>query len=100
MLQLDFYDRTRLASWVRQHPGLIPWVRDKIGKPLRGWHSYGPWAYEPEGTAAEFLLDDTPRIQTSQNDNGEGLSTLAGIARMRDALREPGRSTLSAGHGL
>jgi hypothetical protein len=82
--------RTRLASWVRQHPGLILWVRDKIGKSLRGWHSYGPWAYEPEGTAAEFLLDDTPRIQTGQNDNGEGLSTLAGIARMRDVLREPG----------
>jgi hypothetical protein len=32
-LTLDFYDRTRLASWVRQHPGLIPWVRDKIGEP-------------------------------------------------------------------
>jgi hypothetical protein len=29
-LTLDFYDRTRLASWVRQHPGLIPWVRDKM----------------------------------------------------------------------
>jgi hypothetical protein len=89
-LTLDFYDRTRLASWVRQHPGLIPWVRDKIGEPLRGWHSYGPWAYEPEGTEGEFLLDDTPRVQTGQNDDGEGLSTLAGIARMRDALREPG----------
>jgi len=90
-LTLDFYDRTRLASWVRQHPGLIPWVRDKIGKPLRGWHSYGPWAYEPEGTAAEFLLDDTPRVQTGQKDDGEGLSTLAGIARMRNVLRELGR---------
>jgi hypothetical protein len=62
----------------------------KIGKPLRGWHSYGPWAYEPEGIAAEFLLDDTPRVQTGQNDDGEGRSTLAGIARMRDVLREPG----------
>jgi hypothetical protein len=89
-LTLDFYDRTRLASWVRQHPGLIPWVRDKIGKPLRGWHSYGSWAYEPEGTEGEFLFDDTPRIQTGQKDDGEGLSTLGGIARMRDVLREPG----------
>src|ERR1700686_2728098 len=48
-LLLAFYDRPRLASWVRRHPGLIPWVREKIGKPLRGWHSYGAWAYEPEG---------------------------------------------------
>jgi hypothetical protein len=89
-LTLDFYDRTRLASWVRQHPGLIPWVRDKIGRSLRGWYSYGPWAYGPEGTAGEFLLDDTQRVQTGQKDDGDGLSTLAGIARMRDVLREPG----------
>ena len=90
-LVLDFYDRTRLASWVRRHPGLIPWVREKIGKPLAGWLSFGPWAYQPEGTAAEFLLDDTPRVQTGQKDDGEGLSTLAGMARMRDVLHEPGK---------
>jgi hypothetical protein len=89
-LLLDFYDRTRLASWVRQHPGLIPWVREKIGRPLRGWHSYGPWAYEPEGTAAEFLLDDTPRVKTGKKDDGNGLSTLTGIVRIRNVLREPG----------
>jgi hypothetical protein len=89
-LFLDFYDRTRLASWVRQHPGLIPWVREKIGKSLQGWHSYGPWAYEPEGRAAEFLLDETPRVQTQQKDDGEGLSALAGLVRMRDVLRQPG----------
>jgi hypothetical protein len=90
-LVLDFYDRTRVASWVRQHRGLIPWVREKIGRPLRGWHSYGPWAYEPEGTTAEFLLDDTPRVQTRQKEDGGGLSTLVGIARIRDVLREPGK---------
>jgi hypothetical protein len=90
-LVLEFYDRTRIASWVRQHPGLIPWVREKIRRPLRGWHSYGPWAYQPEGTSAEFLLDDTPRVQTGQKDDRDGLSTLGGIARIRDVLREPGK---------
>jgi hypothetical protein len=90
-LVLDFYDRTRLASWVRQHPGLIPWLREKIGRPLRGWHSYGPWAYEPESTAAEFLLDDTLRVQTRQKADAGGLSTLDGIARIRDVLRKPGK---------
>jgi hypothetical protein len=90
-LLLEFYDRTRLASWVRQHPGLIPWVREKIARPLRGWHSYGPWAYEPEGTEAELLLDDTLRIHTAQKDDGDGLSTLVGIARMRNVLRDPGK---------
>jgi hypothetical protein len=89
-LAVEFYDRTRLASWVRQHVGLIPWVRTKIGKPLRGWQAYGPWAYEPEGTKAEFLVDDTLRIQTRQSNDGAGLSVAAGIEGTRAILREPG----------
>jgi hypothetical protein len=75
---------------VRQHVGLIPWVRTKIGKTLRGWQPYGAWAYEPEGTSAEFLVDDTPRIQTRQSNDGAGLSVAAGIEGMRAILREPG----------
>jgi hypothetical protein len=35
-LSLDFYDRTRIATWVRAHAGLIPWVRQKIGKAIPG----------------------------------------------------------------
>jgi len=40
-LHLDFYDRNRIASWVRDHAGLIPWVRSRIGKSVPGWRSYG-----------------------------------------------------------
>jgi hypothetical protein len=29
-LTLDFYDRNRVATWVRTHEGLIPWVRQTI----------------------------------------------------------------------
>jgi hypothetical protein len=89
-LGTDFYDRTRLASWVRQHVGLIPWVRSKIGKALRGWQAFGPWAYEPEGIDAPFLVDDMARIQARQSNDDEGLSVSAGIERMRAVLREPG----------
>jgi hypothetical protein len=31
-LLLDFYDRTRIATWVRNHPGVILWARERIGK--------------------------------------------------------------------
>ncbi len=44
-LVLDYYDRTRLASWVRNHRALIPWIREKIGKAIPGWRPYGAWAY-------------------------------------------------------
>src|SRR3984893_10423168 len=43
-LKLDFYDRERMATWLRDHPGLISWVRQCIGKGIRGWQSYGAWA--------------------------------------------------------
>lgn len=36
-LTLDFYDRTRLATWVRRYPGVEMWVRDRIGERLQGW---------------------------------------------------------------
>ena len=49
-LALDFYDRDRLATWVRDHPGLIPWVRSRIGKSVPGWQGYGGWAYGPAAT--------------------------------------------------
>ncbi len=38
-LLLDFYDRTRIATWVRTHEVLIPWVREQSGRTITGWHS-------------------------------------------------------------
>lgn|GEM_PF-3661824 len=38
---LDFYDRDRLASWVREYPGVTIWLRERIGEPLAGWLPYG-----------------------------------------------------------
>jgi hypothetical protein len=33
-LALDFYDRGRIATWVRDHAGLVLWVRNKIGRSI------------------------------------------------------------------
>lgn len=90
-LALDFYDRDRLATWVRNHPGLIPWVRQRIGRALEGWQSYGAWAYDPKGVAGEYLVDESVRIRTGEKDDGDGLRPLAGIERIRNILRWPGR---------
>jgi len=89
-LILDFYDRGRLATWVRCHPGLIPWVRAAVGKAIPGWRSYGAWAYAPEGERGEYLVDDKLRIQTGKKESGDGFSALEGIRQLRDLLREPG----------
>src|SRR6185437_5646911 len=55
LIKTDFYDRTRIATWVRSHIGLALWVREKAGRPLRGWHPYGAWAHDP---GSNYLLDD------------------------------------------
>ncbi len=89
-LALDFYDRGRVATWVRGHPGLILWVRTRIGKSLSGWQSYGQWAQTPAGSDDSHLFDDTLRIQTSSAENGDGFTALTGLERIRDLLDQPG----------
>jgi len=35
-LTLDFYDGNRIATWVRDHVGVIPWIQSRIGKAVPG----------------------------------------------------------------
>jgi hypothetical protein len=90
-LHLDFYDRNRIASWVRDHAGLIRWVRSRIGKSVPGWRAYGGWSHVPAGADKSYLLDDKARIKTGSKDDGDGLTAVDGINRIRDALRKPGQ---------
>jgi hypothetical protein len=89
-LMLDFYDRTRVATWVRDHAGVILWVRARIGKSVPGWRAYGSWSHAPEGADAAYLTDDAARIKTGSSDEGDGLSATGGINKIREALRQPG----------
>jgi len=89
-LALDFYDRGRIATWVRDHAGLVLWVRNKIGRSIPGWRPYEAWAYAPDGIGGEYLLDDTHRIRTDTQTSESGFQPLEGIQRIRDLLRRSG----------
>lgn len=89
-LTLDFYDRNRIATWVRNHPGQIPWVRARIGKAMPGWQSYSSWSLAPAGVDASYIADDQARILTGDKDEGDGVSAIEGINRIRKALATPG----------
>ncbi len=89
-LVLDFYDRGRVASWVRDHAGVVLWVRSKIGRALPGWRPYEAWAYAPDGVSGEYLIDDAVRIRTDSEATDPGLSAALGIQRVRDRLRNSG----------
>jgi hypothetical protein len=87
-LLLDFYDRSRIATWVRNHPSLVLWVRENVGKALSGWRPYEAWTFSPDGLDDVYLADKEPRIRL------DGLARTAvtavqGIQRIRGNLRRP-----------
>ncbi len=87
-LHLDFYDSGRLATWVRNHPGIMLWVRRRIGRAVAGWRPYEAWAVSPEGVDDSYLLDDKAKIHTGTRDD-RSISVIDGVKKLRDALRNP-----------
>ncbi|EKS70395.1 MULTISPECIES: hypothetical protein [Caballeronia] len=90
-LHTDFYDRTRLASWVRCHAGVIAWVRAKIGRSVTGWQAYGAWSGAAESRDAEYLLDDKLRLHFGDSAASASCQLSDGIDRLREQLAQPGR---------
>jgi hypothetical protein len=86
-LYLDFYDRNRLATWVRNHAGIVLWVRQIIGRSIPGWQPYSGWARSPEGISDEYLQDSKARLYTGVSDI-RGIDVIEGIDRIRAILRE------------
>lgn len=84
-LHLDFYDRDRLASWVRNHANIVTWVRERIGRPISGWHPYDDWAASHEGLTGTYLTDDSLRIQGPAS-KGERETIVQGMERLRRTL--------------
>jgi hypothetical protein len=94
-LHLDFFDRGRIATWVRGHPSLLVWARNKIGRPLRGWRSYENWANAPG--EEEYLFDDGLRLHDGTKTANERLSVQAGLLKLRSILSIPATSVRLAG---
>jgi len=87
-LQVDFYDRNRLATWARNHPGIVLWVRQRIGRSITGWKAYDAWAVSPDGVDDIYLLDDKTRLHVGITDD-KGIDAEQGIKRIRETLRAP-----------
>jgi hypothetical protein len=90
-LYTDFYDRTRLATWVRRHPGLITWVKEKVGRALVGWRPYGSWSGAAEGIDAEYLLDEKLRLHLGKHRDAPAQPVADAIDELRDELAQPGK---------
>ena len=88
-LKVDFYDRSRIATWVRDSLTAVLWLRKQIGRSIQGWQPYGPWSYPAGGLGAEYLVDQGVQIRR-RPPNAEGdLSVIKGVSRLRQVLRSP-----------
>ena len=86
-IKIDFLDIRRLADWVETHIGVQVWMRNILGRPLRGWEPYGPWAHGETDIKAEFRMDDTPRVMPPGGKSTDDLLNLeATIEHIRNAL--------------
>lgn len=97
-LHVDFYDRTRIASWVRSHPALILWVRKKIGEPIQGWEPYSNWSNARGGVEEEYIIDDQIRLFGGVSASGDsGLKGVEMINKLRSILTQPRNSVRLVG---
>lgn len=88
-LIVDFYDRHRLATWVNQHPGLVPWVRAKVGSSLSGWRAFGDWSSSPTTLDKPYLIDDAVRLFNRSLKDTDALNATDGVNALRRLLEVP-----------
>jgi hypothetical protein len=94
--EFDYYDARRLADWVNQHPGVVAWVRTRLGRPLQGWQPHGQWADTRGGKSQPFLPDETGRL-ADPYDPERKLSLTEGLIHVRRILGTGGRSVRLTG---
>lgn len=85
-IHLDFFDRPKLVQWLRQHPAVVLWVQEILGRRLIGWRAYGRWSNPP------FDADDTliraPGVSiTLPTGKGDKLMIEEAIKQMRELVR-------------
>jgi hypothetical protein len=96
-LHVDFYGQDRLAQWVNEHPGIIAWVHECLGRPFGGWKPFQDWSSSPQDTAQPYLLDDGLRLSNPARSGSAQLSAEAGLTEVRRLLAEPGAAVRLVG---
>lgn len=62
-LHTDFYDRGHLVNWLREHPSVQLWVREKLGMPMTGWRPHGRWSSTPRDAEDTLIVEDGMTVE-------------------------------------
>ena len=89
-LRMEFYGRSRLADWLRQHPAVQLWVREKLGLPLSGWRPFGRWSTTPPDAEDDLICKEGVTISLP------GRVDKLGISQGIDGIRKLVRSSEKA----
>lgn len=88
-LHVDFFDRSRIATWVRCHPPLTLWVKTKLGRSLQGWQPYTNWSAPGHGLLGNYLLDDAITVYLGTKRGNNAKNALEAIGYLRQKLSHP-----------
>ncbi len=96
--EFDFYDSRRIADLTNDQPGVVAWVRTRLGRPLQGWRPYEQWAVSHSGGGHSFINDTKPRLRDPADPNSDtGYPLAEGLQEVRSLLRQGGTSVRIAG---
>lgn len=91
---LDFYDRSKLTQWLRQHPSVLLWVKEKLGQGYSGWKPYGAWSNPPDGIDDTLIADEGVVITLPK---GNTLGIEDAIEPLRELIRTTSKSVRITG---
>lgn len=95
-LHLDFYDRSKLIQWLRQHPSVMLWVKGKLGQGYSGWQPYGAWSNPPQGVTDTLISAPGVSI-TLPSGKGQKLKVDEAISPMRALIRSTNKAVRITG---
>lgn len=94
-LRTEFYGRNDLATWLRQHPGVQLWVREKLGLPLSGWRPFGRWSTTPPDAADDLICKEG--VVVSLPGRVDKLDIAQGVDEIRELVRNPEKAVRIVG---
>ncbi|POP41214.1 hypothetical protein CHU32_23270 [Superficieibacter electus] len=95
-LHLDFYDRSKLIQWLRQHSSVMLWVKGKLGQGYSGWQPYGAWSNPPQGVT-DTLISAPGVTITLPSGKGQKLKIDEAINPMRALIRSTNKAVRITG---